>query len=122
MDDIVGAFDGFCEEVFEFDGGAAAGFDGFAVFAEDGAEPDVFHFVEGVMFGVEPAFDGFEEEFEVILLAAVGDVDHFLDVVNLGVVVGGGEVGGGVVAGAVFFSDDEGVGFFFGIFVRVEDD
>lgn len=40
-DDLVGAVDGFLEEVFEFDRVTGARFYGFAVFAEDGAEPGV---------------------------------------------------------------------------------
>lgn len=91
--DIEGAVDGFLEEVFKFYGVTGACFDGFAVFAEDGAEPGVSEFGYFVAFCGEPFLDGSEEVFEVVLLAAVGDVDNFVDFGDFDVVEDGSEVG-----------------------------
>ena len=102
-DDGEGAFFGFVEEVGEFDGLAAAGFEGSAIGAEDGAEPDVGEF--GLGGGLPAAEDG-EELVEVVLLSSVGDVEDGIWGVRLETVVESGEIGGGVIGGAVGFLDE----------------
>ena len=106
-DDGEGALLGFVEEVGEADGFAAAGFEGLAIGAEDGAEPDV---VEAGGGGGLPAAEDGEELAEVVLLAAVGDVEDGVGRVGALAVVEGGEVGGGVVGGAVGFLHEGGEG------------
>ncbi len=106
-DDGVGAILGFVEEVGQSDGIAGAGFEGFAVVAEDGAEPDVGELGGG--FGV-PALEDVEDLAEVELLAAVGDVEDGVWLPGFEAELEGGEVGGGVVGGAIAFEDEAGVG------------
>lgn len=91
---LVGAVDGFLEEVFEFYGISGAGFDGFSVFSEDGSKPGVPEFGFFVSFCVEPFFYGGEEVFKVVLLAAVGDVDDFVGFGVFCMIEDGCEVGG----------------------------
>ena len=88
-DDGEGALFGFVEEVGEPDGVAAAGFEGATVGAEDGAEPDVLEPGGG---GGLPAVEDGEELAEVVLLAAVGDVEDGVGRIGALAVVERGEV------------------------------
>ena len=104
--DLERALFGLVQEVGQFDGFAGAGFEGLAVLAQDGAEPDVGQFHFGL--GMPPAERG-EELLEMELLAGIGDIDDLVGVPGLQPVRQGGEVGSGVVEGAVALLNQGGV-------------
>ena len=97
---------GLVEEVGQLDGLAGAGFEGLAVLAQDGAEPDVGQFDFGLRM---PAAEHGEELLEMELLAGIGDIDDLVGAPGLQPMRQGGEVGSGVVEGAVALLNQGGV-------------
>src|ERR1051325_9463664 len=58
-----------------------------------------------------PAAENGEKLLEMELLAAIGNIDHFVGTPGFEPVLQGGEVGGGVIEGTVAFSDEGGILF-----------
>jgi len=76
-DDIENAFLGFVEQVGEFDDFTRPSFERLAVFAQNGAEPDVSQFYDHFR---TPEAKCREKLLEMQLLAAVGNIDDFVRV------------------------------------------
>ncbi len=122
-DDFEGAFFGFVEQVLEFDGVARAGFERFAVFTEDRAEPDVGQFDAGFRM---PFAESGEDLAKVQLLATVGDVNDFVRLraprAAFHAELQGGEVGRGVIETGVALLHERGMFFQIGNIIKRDDE